>query len=167
MATTVASNTGPLIALAKADQLALLQTLYKDAQIPSAVHRELMAKSGIEAERLDLALASFVRVVPMPPLPPEVDRLTRGLGPGEQQALALAYATGGLLLIDDRAGRSAARRLGVNVTGVVGVLIRAKQEGHIPMIRPILEVIRNHGYWLSDSVVETAVKLAGESPTSS
>ena len=126
-----------------------------------------MAKSGDEAVRLDLALASFVRVVPTPALSPEADRLTRGLGPGEQQAIALAYATGSLLLIDDKAGRSAARRLGVNVTGVVGVLIRAKHEGHIPMIRPILEIIRNHGYWLSDAVVETAVKLAGEAPTSS
>jgi predicted nucleic acid-binding protein len=126
-----------------------------------------MAKSGVEAARLDLALASFVRVVPTPTLSPEVDGLTQGLGPCEQQAIALAHATGSLLLVDDRAGRSAARRLGVNVTGIVGVLIRAKQEGHIPMIRPILEIIRNHGYWLSDAVVETAVKLAGEAPTPS
>ena len=50
---TVASNTGPLIARAKVDQLTLLQIFYNDVQIPPAVHRELMAKSGVEAVRLD------------------------------------------------------------------------------------------------------------------
>jgi hypothetical protein len=32
------------------------------------------------------------------------------------------------------------------------------------MIQPVLETIRNHGYWLSDALVNTAAKLAGESP---
>jgi predicted nucleic acid-binding protein len=91
-----------------------------------------MAKSGPEAVLLDLGLAAFVRVVRMPPLPPEVDRLTLGLGPGEQQAFALAFATNCLLLIDDRAGRIAARQLGVQVSAVVGVLLRAKQDAIFP-----------------------------------
>ena len=39
---TIASNTGPLIALAKADQLILLRTFYGDVLIPPGVHRELL-----------------------------------------------------------------------------------------------------------------------------
>jgi hypothetical protein len=68
-ATLAYGNTGPLNALAKADQLSLLQILYDDVQIPPAVYREPMAKSGPEAVLLDLALAAFVRVVGMLPLP--------------------------------------------------------------------------------------------------
>ena len=49
----IVSNTGPLIALAKADQLRLLESLFSQVHIPPAVHRELLAKSGVEAERLD------------------------------------------------------------------------------------------------------------------
>jgi len=43
---TIASNTGPLIALAKADHLSLLKTLYGDVLIPPVVHRELLANNA-------------------------------------------------------------------------------------------------------------------------
>ncbi len=65
--------------------------------------------------------------------------------------------------MDDRAGRKAAGRLGIATTGVVGVLLKAKQDGELPMVGPVIEIIRSQGYWLSDTVVETAMRLAGES----
>ena len=158
----VVSNTGPLLALAKADRLTVIEAMYGVVQIPPAVHRELLAKTGPEAQCLDDAFASFVRVVHLPPLPAKVDHLTQRLGPGEQQAIALAFSNSGLLLIDDQAGRKAARQLGVEVTGAVGVLLEAKRVGHIHMVKPILETIRRHGYWLSDALVETALQIANE-----
>ena len=88
--------------------------------------------------------------------------LVTGAAQSIGQAIALAFSSNGLLLIDDRAGRKAARQLGVEVTGVVGVLLEAKRIGHIPMIKPILETIRHHGYWLSDALVETALQIANE-----
>jgi predicted nucleic acid-binding protein len=48
-------------------------------------------------------------------------------------------------------------------TGAVGILLKAKQDGHLPMVGPVLETIRRHGYWLPDAVVESAMRLAGES----
>ena len=162
---TVVSNTGPIVALAKADHLTLLRLLYGEVLIPPAVHRELLAKAGPEARRIDDGLAAFLRVTAISPLPEEVNRLTSGLGAGEQQAIGLALEAGGLLLIDDRAGRKAAGQLGIAITGAVGILLKAKQDGHLPMVRPVLEIIRTQGYWLSDAVVETAMQLAGESPS--
>jgi uncharacterized protein len=153
--------------LAKADRLSLLRVLYEEVLIPPAVHRELLAKSGPEAQRLDEALAGFLRVVPKPLSPEEVERLTRGLGAGEQQAISLALSSGGLLLIDDQAGRKAARQLGITISGVVGVLLKAKQEGHLPLVCPVVEMIRQNGYWLSDALVESAARLAGESSSHS
>jgi predicted nucleic acid-binding protein len=155
-------NTGPLIALAKADQLTVLEAMYGVVQIPPAVHRELLAKTGPEAQCLEDAFGSFVRVVPLPPLPAKVDHLTQRLGPGEQQAIALAFSNSGLLLIDDQAGRKAARQLGIEVSGVVGVLLEAKRNGHIRIVKPILETVRHRGYWLSDALVETALQIADE-----
>jgi uncharacterized protein len=160
---TVVSNTGPIVALAKADHLSLLRILYGEVLIPPAVHRELLAKVGPEAGRIDEGLAGFLRVTPIPRPAEEVDRLLSGLGAGEQQAIALALEIGGLLVIDDRAGRKAAGQLGIVTTGAVVVLLKAKQDGHLPMVGPVLETIRRHGYWLSDAVVETAMRLAGES----
>ena len=160
---TVVSNTGPIVALAKADHLSLLRILYGDVLIPPAVHRELLAKVGPEAERIDDGLAGFLRITPISRPPEEVDRLTSGLGAGEQQAICLVLETAGLLLMDDRAGRKAAGQLGIATTGVVGVLLKAKQDGHLPMVGPVLEIIRSQGYWLSDAVVGTAMRLADES----
>ncbi len=160
---TVVSNTGPIFALAKTDELPLLQALYGEILIPPSVHRELLAKVGPEAQRIDDALAMFVRITAIPQSSEEVDRLTSGLGAGEQHAICLALSSHGLLVIDDPAGRRSARQPGIAITGVVGVLLKAKQDGHIPLVRPVVETIRAHGYWLSDALVETASRLAGES----
>jgi predicted nucleic acid-binding protein len=65
--------------------------------------------------------------------------------------------------MDDRLGRAAARRLGLTLTGLVGVLIRAKETGLISAVRPLLNEIRQKGYWLSEELLDAAAKLAGES----
>lgn len=50
---TVVSDTGPLVALAKVGQLNLLRAIFWEVHIPPAVHRELLAKYGPEAARLE------------------------------------------------------------------------------------------------------------------
>jgi len=159
---TVVCDTGPLIALAKVDQLQLLEQLFGDVEIPQAVHRELLAKSGPESARLDRALASFVQVKTLPDFAVAVKSATLRLAPGEQQAVALAHELRTLLVMDERLGRAAGRRLGLSVTGSVGVLIRAKERGLVAAVRPLLDGIRQRGYWLSDALVDAAAKLAGE-----
>lgn len=144
----VVSNTGPLIALAKVDLLHLVKALFGQVEIPPAVHRELLAKSGAEAERLDAALGDYVIVTdPLAP-PPEILRVVQGLGPGEEKAIRL--------------GRAAARALGLAVTGTVGVLIEAKRLGLISAVRPPLEEMRAHGYYFSDALIDAATRVAGD-----
>ena len=158
----IVTNTGPLIVLAKIDQLKLLQQMFTTVAIPPAVHRELLAKSGMEVSRLDAALTQFIEVVAEPELPPAVKIVTDHLDAGEQQAIALAHARNTTLIIDERLGRQAARQLGLSVTGSTGVLIEAKQRGFIPAVRPLLEAARHQGYWLSDELIAVATRLAGE-----
>ena len=158
----VVSDTGPLIALAKVNSLSVLKHLFGQIYIPPAVYRELLAKTGPEAERLDDALAEFIAVTATPPVPLEVATATARLGSGEKQAVALAYERGALLLIDDRQGRSAAQRLGIMVSGVVGVLLQAKAAGLVSSVRALLDEMRFQGYWLSDEVITAAAWQAGE-----
>jgi len=42
------------------------------------------------------------------------------------------------LLIDERIGRNVAKRYGLNITGLLGVLVAAKQNSLIPTIKPLL-----------------------------
>jgi len=70
------SNTGPLIALAKVDCLFLLKQLFGQICIPPAVYRELLAKSGPEADALDSAFADFIAITSPPPFSIEVEEAT-------------------------------------------------------------------------------------------
>jgi predicted nucleic acid-binding protein len=64
--------------------------------------------------------------------------------------------------MDERLGRAAGRRLGLSVTGSAGVLITAKERGLVSAVRPLLDGIRQRGYWLSDELVDAAARLAHE-----
>ena len=54
--------------------------------------------------------------------------LAADLDPGEAEAIALVLElSADLILLDERDGRSVAERAGLRVTGVIGVLLRAKR----------------------------------------
>jgi predicted nucleic acid-binding protein len=133
------SNTGPLIALAKINRLDLLAELFGEIEIPQAVQRELYATQSPEIGYLDDALARFIRVAPNVAYPPHVQIATRQLDLGEQHAIGLAHTCQALLLMDDRAGRSVARRLGLGITGVAGILMRAKELNRLDSVRSSLD----------------------------
>ena len=86
------------------------------------------------------------------------------LDEGEKQAVALAFLLGKdvLLLMDDYAGRQAARKLQVSITGLVGLLLLAKEKGLVERVGPLVADLREAGYWFSDEVADIARRLAGE-----
>ncbi len=89
-------------------------------------------------------------------MPSSIDR-------GEATAIALALETvGSILIIDDLSARNYAMRLGIHVTGTLGVLINAKLDGHIPSIKPYVAMIRETNFRFSDTVERNAYRLAGE-----
>jgi len=94
-----------------------------------------------------------------------VTALQRDLDRGEAESIALALEIeAALVLLDEKEGRRAARRLDLHVVGVVGVLLEAKAGGFVGAIRPFLDGLRQTaGFYLSDSVYQHALSLAGES----
>jgi predicted nucleic acid-binding protein len=82
---------------------------------------------------------------------------------GEAEVIALAQELGAdLLIIDERLARRHTRRLGLTLTGTLGVLLRAKSTGLIPSVAPLIEQMLRDGIHLGDSVVAEALRLAGE-----
>lgn len=158
------SDTGPIIGLAKANRLLLLKNLFEKVLIPPIVRKELFAKTGNEGEFIDKALTDFIQVSDISPIDETAKLILEGLGEGERQAIGLATSMGNdaILLIDDLAGRQAAEKLNVNITGLVGVLLLAKERGLITSVSDIIEEIRSKGYWLSDRIVDIAKQVAGE-----
>jgi len=132
--------------------------------IPPLVYRELFGKYGWELSRIDLALNNFIKVTELSEISNEVKQVISSLDDGEKQVISLGSVTLGkfILLLDDKAGRNAAKKLGLATTGLVGVLILAKEKGLINEVSSLLEELKNQGYWLGDSLIKIAKNLAGE-----
>lgn len=160
----VVADTGPIIALAKINQLDLLKSLFSSLVIPPMVHKELMGKFGYEWNAIEKALNNFIDVAAIPQVRQRIASRLTNIDEGERQAISLAYQLGdnSLLIIDDKKGRQAAQKLRVEVTGTVGVLILAKRTGLITEVFTSLMDIRTHGYWFSDEILGMAKRLAGE-----
>ena len=89
---------------------------------------------------------------------------TRGLDPGETAALALALEIhADAVLLDERRGHEVAVQLGLRTVGLLGLLLQAKTAGFLPAVQPVLDSLRREaGFWISDSVRQQVLRLAGE-----
>ena len=128
------SNTSPISNLACIGRLDLLRVQFGEIWIPPAVEDELLqipmatVRDTIDVARQDGWLtvrpateASLIRL------------LTVDLHQGEAEAIALAVEIKtDRLLIDEKEGRAMARQLGLQVTGVIGVLLRGKKMDRSP-----------------------------------
>ena len=86
------------------------------------------------------------------------------LGPGETAALALAVAMpDAVLLMDERRGRRAARMLGLTATGVLGLLMWAKQAGHLDSLAQAIHDLRTKdSFFIDPELLRQALTAAGE-----
>ena len=85
------------------------------------------------------------------------------LDAGEMEAIALAKARRCIVLLDEAVGRSVAKQMGVQATGSLGVLLKAKDLGVLESITPTVEAWKSAGYFLDDRVAADVLLRAGES----
>lgn len=91
-----------------------------------------------------------------------LERIPLALHDGEREAIALALQLRARLLIDDAQGRKVARQHGVQVLGALRVILNAKRLGLIQTVGPILDALRESGYWIEGSLCQETLKEAGE-----
>ena len=86
------------------------------------------------------------------------------LDPGESDAIALTLQLGAaLLLIDERKGRHAASQLGLRFSGILGILVAAKQKSLITNVRVVIERLRKEaGFFLSEAHLKQTLDQVGE-----
>jgi predicted nucleic acid-binding protein len=155
----VVADTSALVALAACDALSLLDHLFQEVRVPLAVFRECTVPGKPEAERLDTYLQAKVIEIDLQDFVITV----AGLGRGELEAMALyKHLHADRLLMDDRRARKMARLNNIEVIGSLGVLLRAKEAGMIPEIRPLVIAIQAAGVHFGERLVDEALHLAGE-----
>jgi len=146
---SVVADTTCLIALARIGQLGLLQRLFFAVIIPPEVAREF----NNPPEWLTVKSCSLVRVLASLKL--QVDE-------GEAAAIALAHELKLKVILDDRAGRSAAKQFGVPVLGTIGLLVIAKKRGLVRAVRPLVENLELHGFYMTEALKQEVLRLADE-----
>ncbi|MEI7587400.1 DUF3368 domain-containing protein [Runella sp.] len=159
----VVSDTSPIINLAMIGRLPLLQAVFNRIIIPQKVYEEMVLQGAGQPGALEISTANWVDVLSCKDLQ-KVQALEHELDPGESEAIILALELeADLILLDDNAARAVADRLGLEYTGLLGVLIRSKQMGFVDNIRTIMDdLIKIAGFRISQSVYDAVVKVAGE-----
>jgi len=81
----------------------------------------------------------------------------------EAEAIVLALERNvDLLLVDDRDARNLAKKLGLQVMGMLGVMALAKYRGLIPKAKPIIDKLVESGFWISRKLLEEFLRELSE-----
>jgi len=139
----VVSNTSPILNLAIVEQLQLIHQQFGQVQIPPAVLAELKVQDERPGSKeIKAALKSGWIQVQEIGSPLYVRLLQQTLDKGEAEAIALAMALqADWTLLDERDGRKTAKSLGLKVTGVLGILLRAKQRGELSSLTEVIDAL--------------------------
>ncbi len=161
----VVSNTSPLWNLASIDRLDLLHEQFPDIRIPEEVWQELqLGRSNPEIERLEKAIyAQWITIQPVMQ-PTLMQTLMLELDRGESAAIALALELKtSRVLIDESDGRKTATALGLQPTGILGVLLCAKKEGEIDSFtEEMIKLKHGAGFFIAETLFERLRYEAGE-----
>jgi predicted nucleic acid-binding protein len=139
----IVCNSSVLITLDNAGVLHVLKDLFKEILVPKAVRKEVFGRRKLPAfvKWVEISEAIALKV------------LESNLEAGEGEAICLyEEMDADLLIIDDLEGRRVAERLGINITGTLGILLLAKREKFIDEIKPLLDEIVSYGFRLADEL---------------
>jgi predicted nucleic acid-binding protein len=155
----VVSNTTPLIILGELGLIEALQSLYTEIWAPETVLAEYECGRASHPLRPQLTPLSWMhsQVAPVAPHVPS------SLDEGERDAIALALSLhASRILLDERAARGYDARMGLTVTGSIGVLLAAKRCGIITLVKPYLDMMIDQGRYISPTLIDQILRQAGE-----
>lgn len=173
----VIADAGPLIALASIGKLELLLQLFGTVTVTTQIAQELLEGGPFP----DIAVLQAALTQPWLPT---VDLQSvlhndwldecKGLmnlyqiDLGEASAMVLAQHIqakediSALLIMDDFRGRNAVQHAGMALIGTTGLLLLAKKARVLNSVKPPLTALRKNSYFLSDRLIEAALRQAGE-----
>ena len=151
MPKTIISDTSCFILLSKIGELDLLQKLYREIYTTSVIAEEFGEELPNWVKIQDSTDKFRLQILEI-----QIDK-------GESSAIALALEIPeSTLILDDIKARKIAQSLGLNFTGTIGIIIKAKLQNIIPSIEPIIEKIKQTNFRISPEVERQAYIQAKE-----
>jgi uncharacterized protein len=159
-ASPVVCNTGPLIALSRANAGHLLSALFPQVFTTRTVVGELTAKDAGDTTEILRTLETLNVVSSSAPDP----LLITELDAGEASVIQAARDLGlnGVPIDERRARRIASEAYGLQVRGTCAILVRAKRNGLIPLVKPLLEAMIANGYFIGPQLAAETLRQAAE-----
>jgi uncharacterized protein len=156
----IVSDTTTITNLWQVGYLDLLQALYKQVIIPVAVWDELCTIS----EQKEFLLQKNWLQVESPQNKTLIEKLLYELDLGEAEAIVLSIELNAdFLIMDEAMGRRKAEDFKIKVIGLLGILLKAKQENLIAQIKPILDALdQKANFFISPKLYDRVLKLAQE-----
>ena len=156
----IISDTSAISNLFAIGRIELLQALFQEVFIPDAVFEELQV---LKDQSAFLNQTPWIKVR-TPQNAAMVADLMVNLDRGEAEAIALAIELrADMLIIDEKRGREKARTFGIPVIGLLGVLLKAKVNGVLPLLKPVMEeLIQKTNFFMSQELISEVMKQAGE-----
>ena len=149
---TIVSDTSCFIVLQNISELDLLRKVYGEVLTTETV-----------AEEFGEDLPEWVKIE-SPKDKVKQLLLELQIDKGEASAIALALEIqNATLILDDRKARQVAEKLALEVTGTLGVIIKAKHKNIIASIKPLLDKLSATNFRLSKAIEEEALRQANES----
>jgi len=153
---SVVSNSTPLIAFIKKNEIFLLKSLFNKIIIPKAVYQEIINISKnldkecniLEEEiKNNWIIVKEIKCLKFPEF---------NLGKGENEAINMCFEINNpLLLIDEKKGRIIAKSLKIEILGTLGILALAKKRGlkQYQQVFDNLDLLVRSGFYLSSDVI--------------
>lgn len=162
----IVCDTSPITNLAAIGQLDILRQLYVEIIIPTAVYNEMVKVDKVVPGAVEVQTLSWIQTQTVV----DAQKVTKlqinhdNIDLGEAEAIILALELkANLLLMDERRGRALAASYGINVTGLLGVLLQAKRIGLISSVKPLIDqLIEQVDFRVSHQLYMTVLQSTGE-----
>jgi predicted nucleic acid-binding protein len=155
----VVADATPVQYLVRIKAVNVLLPLYHRVLVPQSVARELQQNNTPAAVRAWIAQPpAWCEVRPDPPADPTLAFLDAG----ERAAIALAESVAAdRLLMDERQGRTEAKRRHLPVTGTLGVVADAHVAGLLDFEKAIFQLRQTNFYVTDEVVARVRQQIAG------
>ena len=150
MTSCIISDSACLIGLDRIGYLFLLKDLYERVHIPEAVQHEF----GKEIEWIEVLTVANPNTAKI--LQSQIDK-------GEAEAIALALEVDTpTLILDDKKARRIAEELGLKMIGTIGILLKAKKQGRLDQVKPVLDKLNDVNFRVSQTLYKKILEMAEE-----
>ncbi len=155
---SIVSDTTTLIILGKLDRYDLLANLFSKIYLPQEVIQEVSKKTDGVYEKITKNSLFETKKITDIALFTLLDGI---LDKGESQAIVLAKELELILLIDEKKGRNIAKNMGLDIIGLIGILILNVKKEHISKKEAIviLEDIKKLKFRVSQKLEESFLKI--------